>query len=182
MQQLAISILKGHGIMALATRRLDGWPQATMVGYVSDEFTLYFLISRTSQKFRNLSTDDRVSIAIGSDAADPKAITGLSMAAHASEVRDEPYRSKFCALLAGRHPQYFDPEQLDFKASALMRARPEIISIVDFSKGLGHSDVITLGSAEIVSMSPATPDSWGPMDQDRQAIGDKNSASALTAH
>ena len=88
MQTKAISILDRHGVMALATVRPDGWPQATMVSYVNDEFTLYFLISRTSQKFRNIDADDRVSIAIGTEASEPKSIEGLSMAACACEVPD----------------------------------------------------------------------------------------------
>jgi hypothetical protein len=153
--------------MAIATLRSDGWPQATMVSYVNDELELYFLISRSSQKFRNLAADDRASIAIGTEVTDPNMIEGLSMAAHVSEVRDEPYRSRFCGLLAKRHPGYFKPEQLDFKVSALMQARPEIISIVDFSKGLGHSDGISVGAQDMVEMAAAHPNNWGP---DPQAV------------
>jgi nitroimidazol reductase NimA-like FMN-containing flavoprotein (pyridoxamine 5'-phosphate oxidase superfamily) len=165
MQQQAISTMERHRVMAIATLRADGWPQTTMVGYVNDGLELYFLISRSSQKFLNLGADDRVSIAIGSDGTDPAMIEGLSLAGHASEVRDEPYRSRFCELLARRHPGYFKPEHLDFKVSALMRARPEIISIVDFSKGLGHSDGITVGADDLVDMGPARPDNWGPNPQ-----------------
>ena len=162
MQQKAISIMERHRVMAIATLRADGWPQTTMVGYVNNELELYFLISRSSQKFLNVGVDDRVSIAIGSDATDPAMIEGLSMAAHVSEVRDEPYRSQFCALLSQRHPGYFKAETLDFKASALMRARPQFISIVNFSKGLGHSDGITVGAQDLVEMNPARADNWGP--------------------
>jgi len=162
MQNQALSILDRHAVMALATLRPDGWPQATMVSYVHDGFTLYFLISRTSQKFANIDADDRVSIAIGSDVADPTMIEGLSMAAHAWEVRDEPYRSQFCDRLAARHPGYFDPERMDFGASALMRARPTVITVADFSKGVGHSDPMTLGPQDIIMMEAARPDSWGP--------------------
>lgn len=161
MHRKAIEILERHGVMALATVRPDGWPQATMVGYVNDELTLYFLISRTSQKFHNLAADDRVSIAIGSAPADAAGIQGLSMAAHAWEVRDEPYRARFTGRLLERHPGYFEPTHIDFAASALMRARPFIVTIVDFSQGLGHADVITVGG-DAVAMEAARPDNWGP--------------------
>jgi nitroimidazol reductase NimA-like FMN-containing flavoprotein (pyridoxamine 5'-phosphate oxidase superfamily) len=161
MREKAVSILAGHAVMAIATIRPDGWPQATMVGYVNAGLELYFLISRSSQKFLNLRADDRVSIAIGSDGTTPETIEGLSLAGHASEVRDQPYRSQFSRLLAERHPGYFKPEHLNFKASALMRARPSLISIVDFSAGLGHSDQITVGAEDIVEMAPARADNWG---------------------
>jgi nitroimidazol reductase NimA-like FMN-containing flavoprotein (pyridoxamine 5'-phosphate oxidase superfamily) len=161
-EQQAISILNQHGVMALATVRPDGWPQVTMIGYVNDELTLYFLISRTSQKFQNISANDRVSIAIGSEAADPHAIEGLSLAAHVEEVRDEPYRSQFSTRLAERHPGYFKPERLDFKSSALMRARPTIVTLVDFSDGLGHAEAMNLGADGLAYMEPARPNNWGP--------------------
>jgi nitroimidazol reductase NimA-like FMN-containing flavoprotein (pyridoxamine 5'-phosphate oxidase superfamily) len=165
MKQLALSILDQHRIMALATLRPDGWPQTTMVSYVHDSFSLYFLISRTSQKFVNMDADTRVSIAIGSDSIDPKAIRGLSLAAHAEEVRDEPYRSQFCERLAARHPGYFDPDQLMFSRSALMRARPQVITVSDFSKGLGHADRISLGPNELMEMGAVRADDWGPNPQ-----------------
>lgn len=162
MQEDVIPILDRHGTMAVATVRPDGWPQATIVNYANDGLLLYFLISRSSQKFANLARDDRVSIAIGSGTSDPHDIKALSIAAHADEVRDEPYRSEFCRRLAERHPGYFDPAELDFGASALMRARPDVIAISDYSRGLGHADMITVGAEQLVEMRPAQPDNWGP--------------------
>ena len=161
MQDKLMSILEHHGTMALATLRPDGWPQATTVSYMNQGMTLYFLISRTSQKFANITADERVSIAIGSGSAAPTKIEGVSMAARAFELRDEPYRSQMLASLAGRHPGYFDPGALDMKASALIRAIPEIISIVDFSKGLGHAETITVGAEQIVNFTANRPDNWG---------------------
>jgi len=171
MQQKAISILSRHGVMALATLRPDGWPQATTVGYINDGLVLYFLISRTSQKFHNIAADDRVSVAIGMNVADPQSIEGLSMAAHAQEVRDEPYRSQFCRRLSDRHPGYFDPDQLDFSASALKRARPQVVTTIDYSNGLGHADVINIGPDELSFMEPARPDDWGPDPQTARRSG-----------
>ncbi|HKT20992.1 MAG TPA: pyridoxamine 5'-phosphate oxidase family protein, partial [Stellaceae bacterium] len=54
-----LALLDEHRIMTVATLRPDGWPQATTVGYVSEDLTLYFLCGRDSQKVRNLSRDDR---------------------------------------------------------------------------------------------------------------------------
>lgn len=144
MEDRAIEILEQHGVMALATLRPDGWPQATIVSYVSERLILYFLISRTSQKFANIVADPRVSIAIGSEASTPSKIEGLSIAAHATESRDVPYRGEMLAKLSARHPGYFDPASLALDRSALIRAVPSIISVVDFSQGLGHTDLLSV--------------------------------------
>jgi nitroimidazol reductase NimA-like FMN-containing flavoprotein (pyridoxamine 5'-phosphate oxidase superfamily) len=61
MKDKAIQILEQNRLMAIATIRPDGWPQATMVGYANDDLLLYFVISRTSQKFANIARDNRVS-------------------------------------------------------------------------------------------------------------------------
>ena len=162
MQDKVLSILGRHGVMTVATNRPDGWPQATTVSYANEGMILYFLISRSSQKFENIAADDRVSIAIGSEAGAPSQIEGLSMAARALESTDEPYRSQILAKLSARHPGYFDPETLDMKRSALIRALPHVISVVDFSAGLGHAETITVGADEIVGFTAVRPDNWGP--------------------
>jgi hypothetical protein len=157
----ALSVLNQHSTMALATARPDGWPQATTVCYVNDGLAVYFLISRTSQKFANISRDGRVSIAIGDGARLPSQIKGLSMAAEAFEVRDEPYRSEVLAKLSARHPDYFDAAAFDMSGSALMRALPRIISVVDFSRGLGHSEALSVGAEQIAEFTAATSNNWG---------------------
>jgi len=157
----ARSVLNQHSVMAMATARPDGWPQATTVCYVNDGLVVYFLISRTSQKFANIARDGRVSIAIGSDARLPSQIKGLSMAAEVFEVRDEPYRSEVLAKLSARHPDYFDAAAFDMSGSALMRALPRIISVVDFSRGLGHTEALSIGAEQIAAFTAATPSDWG---------------------
>src|SRR3974390_3351997 len=83
-----LRLLKEHRVMTVATNRPDGWPQATMVGYVNDGFLLYCFVARNAQKYANILRDPRVSIAIGSDAPQPRDIKGLSLAATASPVAD----------------------------------------------------------------------------------------------
>ena len=84
MEQKAVEILDQNRLMAVATNRPDGWPQATMVGYANEGLLLYFVISRGGQKFANISKDDRISIVVGRDFHDPRSIKALSVAAHAS--------------------------------------------------------------------------------------------------
>ena len=156
-----ISMFDRHGIMTIATLRPDGWPQATTVSYVNDGLILYFLISRTSQKFSNIAADDRVAITITSEPNSVMDIHGLSLAAKASEARDEPFRSTMLAKLSARHPGYFDPAALDMTKSALMRANPTMITMIDFSKGLGHTETVTVGTAEMTELLAERPDNWG---------------------
>jgi hypothetical protein len=98
LKALILRLLHEHRVMTMATLRPDGWPQATMVGYVNDGFFLYCFVARSTQKFANIQRDPRVSIAIGSDAANPMQVRGLSLAGHASEVND---RSEASAHRAG---------------------------------------------------------------------------------
>jgi hypothetical protein len=83
MEDKAVGILDENRIMAIATARPDGWPQATMVGYANDGILLYFIVSRLGQKFENIQRDDRISLAIGRDFHDPSSIKALSIAAYA---------------------------------------------------------------------------------------------------
>lgn len=99
MKDKAIKILDANRLMAIATVRPDGWPQATMVGYANEDILLYFVISRASQKFKNIERDDRVSLVIGRDFHDSSTIEALSIAAHASEVRDPKQRDRAVRLL-----------------------------------------------------------------------------------
>ena len=161
MKDKAVRILDENRVMAIATIRPDGWPQATMVGYANEGILLYFIISRTSQKFANIGRDDRVSVVIGRDFHDPSTIKALSIAARASEVRDAKQRARAVKLLLERHPglQRLEPPQPDH--SAVMRANPEIITILDYSKGFGHADLLTVGPGGLAEMTAARDDDWG---------------------
>jgi nitroimidazol reductase NimA-like FMN-containing flavoprotein (pyridoxamine 5'-phosphate oxidase superfamily) len=139
-----LELLNQHRLMTIATNRPDGWPQATTVGYVNDGLTIYFLCSPQSQKAPNLARDNRISLTIDHDVSDPMEITGLSMAAHAQPVTDPTEVAKAMNLLRTRYPEYAafpmpKPEEI-----AVYRVRPRVISILDYSKGFGHSDLVTV--------------------------------------
>jgi nitroimidazol reductase NimA-like FMN-containing flavoprotein (pyridoxamine 5'-phosphate oxidase superfamily) len=160
MKDKAVAILEQNRILAISTIRPDGWPQTTLVGYAHDDILIYFIVSRDGQKFANIERDDRVSMAIGRDFHDPSTILALSIAARASEVRDEKQRKHAVDLLLDRHPGLLRLEAPDPSHSAVMRAYPEIITILDYSKGFGHADVLTVSPGG-VEMTPARDDSWG---------------------
>ena len=160
MKDKAVKILDENRVMAIATLREDGWPQNTLVGYANDDILIYFIVSRESQKFANLQRDDRVSLAIGRDFHDPMTIKALSIAAHASEVRDPKQRDRAIQMLLERHRGLERLEPPDPAHSVVMRALPSIVTILDYSKGFGHADVLTVSPGG-VEMTPARDDDWG---------------------
>lgn len=159
MKDNAVRILDENRIMALATVRPDGWPQTTMVSYANEGLLLYFVVSRDNQKFKNIAADDRVTIAPGRDFHHPGSIRGLSMGARASEVRDAKQRNRALDLVIDCHPALKRLQQGDH--TAVMRANCSIISILDYSTGFGHSDLLTVGVEELTQMAPARDDDWG---------------------
>src|SRR5689334_24513455 len=161
MKDKAIKILEQHRLMGLATLRPDGWPQVTMVSFANEDILIYFIISRQSQKFANIERDDRVSLVVGRDFDDPEEIMALSIAARASEVRDPRQKDRAIELLLDRHPGLRDLEPPQPDHSAVMRANPELITILDYSKGFGHADLLTVGPGGLTDMTPARDDDWG---------------------
>jgi nitroimidazol reductase NimA-like FMN-containing flavoprotein (pyridoxamine 5'-phosphate oxidase superfamily) len=143
-KRTVLDVLGNQRIMSLATVRPDGWPQATTVGYVSEGLILYFLCGLDSQKARNLARDDRVSLTINGDPADIMRITGLSMAGHARPVEDLAEAARILALLPLKYPNcpplpIPTPDQV-----RIFRVTPSVISVLDYSKGFGHTDLVTM--------------------------------------
>lgn len=140
-----LTLLDQHRIMTIATLRPDGWPQATTVGYVNEGLTLYFLCGRESQKAANLAQDDRVSLTIDHDTPNIMAITGLSMAARADAVSDRTEAERVLRLLPTKYPEQTDlPIQMPTVDDVrIFRVTPKLISVLDYSKGFGHTDLVS---------------------------------------
>jgi nitroimidazol reductase NimA-like FMN-containing flavoprotein (pyridoxamine 5'-phosphate oxidase superfamily) len=140
------TLLDQHRIMTVATLRPDGWPQATTVGYANDGLTLYFLCGPDSQKAANLAQDDRVSLTIDHDTPQVMEITGLSMAARAQAVVDPTEANKALRMLLMKYPEQFAipgpmPKPNEVK---IFRVTPIVISVLDYTKGFGHADLVTV--------------------------------------
>jgi nitroimidazol reductase NimA-like FMN-containing flavoprotein (pyridoxamine 5'-phosphate oxidase superfamily) len=147
MKRKVLALLDGHRIMTIATLRPDGWPQATTVGYVNEGLTLWFLCGLESQKAKNLARDDRVSITVDHDTPDIMSITGLSMAARAQRVTDRAEAQKVLRMMPLKYPDA-SPSTAQLKMPApeevaLFRVVPEVISVLDYSLGFAHTDLVT---------------------------------------
>jgi general stress protein 26 len=139
-----LDLLEHHRIMTVATLRPDGWPQATTVGYVSEGLTLWFLCGLDSQKAANLARDDRLSLTIDHDTSDIMAIAGLSMAARAEAVTDRAEAEKVLAMLPEKYPDQPLPGPMPGPDEIrIFRVTPTVISVLDYSKGFGHTDLVT---------------------------------------
>ncbi len=164
LKDLILRLLTERRIMTIATNRPDGWPQATMVGYVNDGFLLYCFIARNTQKHANILRDPRVSIALGADAQQPLDIKGLSMAGRACVVTDRAELDHVAELRRRRFPEYADLPPPVFRGDGvleriapkpspaevvLLRIAPEIISVLDYSRGFGHSDLVTFSERDL---------------------------------
>lgn len=144
-KQKILALLDEHRIMTIATLRPDGWPQATTVGYASEDLTIYFLCGLDSQKAANIAGDNRVSLTIDHDTPQVMEITGLSMAARATPVLDPAEGEKVLRMLMAKYPPQGDlplamPTPADVR---IFRVAPSVISVLDYSKGFGHTDLVT---------------------------------------
>lgn len=117
-----LALLDQHRIMTVATLRPDD-----------------------SQKAKNLARDNRLALTIDHDTADLMAITGLSMAAHAQAVTDRAEAEKVLRMLPLQYPE---AKPLPMKMPApdevrIFRITPSVISVLDYTQGFGHTDLVT---------------------------------------
>jgi nitroimidazol reductase NimA-like FMN-containing flavoprotein (pyridoxamine 5'-phosphate oxidase superfamily) len=148
MEQPALTILGANRIMSIATVRPDGWPQATIVGYANEGFRLYFLIYRDSQKFENISRDNRVAITVGEEPSELNAIKAVYAGCEVREVTDLNERGLAWMLLAKRHPNLTDLAPPQTAEVATMVAECRYVSVLDYSQGLGHAESLVLPTSD----------------------------------
>lgn len=137
-----LDILARHHNLTIATLRPDGYPQATTVGYASDGLTIYFGCGVHSQKAQNITRDDRVSAAIDEDHANWLEIEGLSIAGRAARVTDPQELEKANSLFTAKFPQVSAFSADMRTAMDIFRVTPSVISVLDYTKGFGHTDLV----------------------------------------
>ena len=139
-----LDILQRHHTMTLATIRPDGFPQATTVNYIHDDFILYFATDATSQKAGNIKLNNKVSVAIASETQDFYKLRGLSMSGIATRV-NEKQRADALALRLFRalpQSQRYVPE--DETKLAIYAIEPVAIALVDYASGFGTTYLVEL--------------------------------------
>ena len=140
-----ISILDNAIDMTIATIREDGYPQATTVSYVNDGLTIYFGCGAASQKAKNLARNSKISLTVNLPYASWKEIRGLSIGGRAERVTGPQEMGEVSQLMFEKFPQIAGYAPAEPEEIVLFRVTPEIISVLDYRKGFGHTDLVKVG-------------------------------------
>ena len=139
-----ISILDQANDITIATVRKDGYPQATTVSYVNDGLTIYFGCAAESQKAKNIACSDKVSLTVNLPYAGWDEIRGLSIGGKAAPVADRQEKDRVGQLMLRKFPQIALYAPADMEQLVVFRITPEIISVLDYRKGFGHTDLVNV--------------------------------------
>ncbi|MFZ3007375.1 MAG: pyridoxamine 5'-phosphate oxidase family protein [Phenylobacterium sp.] len=142
LQQDIVSILEAGKDLTLATLRPDGAPQATTVSYASQDLEIYFGCGQQSQKAGNLARDPRVSATIDLPYRDWAEIRGLSLGGLATEVTDPDDLARIGLLFLEKFPEVAQYVSSPAGEMAMFRLRPQVISVLDYRKGFGHTELV----------------------------------------
>ena len=144
-RKLILNLIDGHSVLTLATLREDGWPQATAVAYASADMTLFVATGADSQKLRNIRRSGKVSITINPAVPDWGRLQGLSMAAAAEVIESRADAQQAARLLKKRFPALAEFSDLERDGGwAFLRIVPKIVSVIDYTKGFGHTLLVKL--------------------------------------
>jgi general stress protein 26 len=146
-RQMILSLLEQTKDMTIATIRPDGFPQATTVSFVSDGLKIYFGCGLKSQKAKNLSQNNKVSLTVNAPYESWSDIKGLSIGGVAELVADAAELKRVGALMLKKFPEIsaFPGNVAD--ENALFRVTPRVISLLDYTKGFGHTNLMTVKAA-----------------------------------
>ena len=140
-QKQFVASLDAAADLTIATVREDGYPQATTVSFVNDGATIYFGTWSKSQKAQNIARCDKVSATVDLPYADWGEIRGVSLGGRAKLVTDAAELAKVGQLMLQKFPQLAQALQgVDNSEMAIVRVDAEVISILDYTKGFGHTE------------------------------------------
>lgn len=144
LKEQILNILNSHNHMTIATLRPDGFPQATLVSYVHKGLVLYFGCNIEAQKAKNIHQHDKVSLTVGEDWDDWSKIKALSMAAFAERIDELQEFEEVRKMIYEKFPQVVNYAPDDPETVIFFRVTPIVISVLDYSKGFGHTDHYTV--------------------------------------
>ncbi len=143
-KDFVIRVIEGAQDLTLATVRPDGYPQATTVSFAHDGLTLYVGIGKHSQKAANLRGNNKVSLTINLPYKDWREIRGVSMSAVAEILQEPAAVATAQDCLLRRFPQVSEWGGPDMASEvAFLKITPQLISVLDYSRGFGHTELVT---------------------------------------
>lgn len=136
-------ILSGAADMTLATVRADQSPHASTVNFVHQGLTLYVAISIDSGKAHDINHDKRLALTVNLPYADWSGIQGLAADGTGAFVTDPEELAAASALLRRKLPAFDSiigrPDIMPWPGMLFLRIRLHAITLLDYSKGYGHS-------------------------------------------
>lgn len=142
-EDFVLDIINQGKDLTLATVRPDGYPQATTVSYANDGMTIYVGIGKNSQKANNIRNNNKVSLTINTDYEDWDHIKGLSMGATAEIIDSADDIKQATDCMVKKFPQVLQWANKDHTDDILfLKIHPQIISVLDYQKGFGHTDLV----------------------------------------
>lgn len=147
-RQFVLKLIGEAQDLTLATVRPDGYPHATTVSFANDGLTLYVGIGLDSQKAHNIRQNDKVSLTINVGYSDWNHIRGLSMGGRAALVSEPAEMQRASTCILSRFPQLKSiltgTDLIPWTGMIFLRITPEIISILDYEKGFGHTELFAI--------------------------------------
>lgn len=142
-----IAFLDAHHVMSLATVGAQG-PHAANVFYVRDGFALMWVSDPKSRHSAELEADPRVAATVAPDYSDFPEVRGVQISGYALRITDAAERKRARTLLEDRYPFLKKltllPQALleAFARVAFYRLEPQVITLIDNSRGFGHKDTL----------------------------------------
>lgn len=160
LQQKILDILSKCVDMTIATVRPDGAPQATVVSFAHDGLMIYFGCGAGSQKAANLAHDPRVSITVTPPYGNWMQIRGLAMSGTATELAVPGEIAKVGQLMIDRFKALSSVTVFDETSVKLFRVKPDIVSVLDYTLGFGHTDVVKVEADDIAEALETMRHHW----------------------
>jgi general stress protein 26 len=140
-RQKIVAILDAAIDLTIATVREDGYPQATTVSFVNDGLAIYFGTWSQSQKTKNITRNNRISVTVNLPYKNWNEITGLSIGGRAQRLTDPAELGRVGAIMLKKFPQIQQyAETMQAPDMAMFRIDPEVLSVLDYAKGFGHTE------------------------------------------
>lgn len=137
-------ILEAGKDLVLASIRPDGTPHASTLSYAGKGLRTYCAISLDSQKAHDIRHDARVAYVVNAPYCSWTDISGVAIDARASMLDERSELAVAGQLLLAKYPEFSsiisDTAALPWPGMLFIALQPLSISLLDYSKGFGHTE------------------------------------------
>lgn len=126
----AREFLRNHKKMVLSVLDIEKHPNASLVLYTSDDFTIYFGTLRSFGKYSALTADPHIALAIVQEGIDPLQV--LDMQGVVEEITEEETRVTLNWFVLQNTAKYYVKDAEDF---VMFKIKPTHIRWLDATSG-----------------------------------------------